>query len=124
MRSIRRDIMDFIALDDTDSISPDPGNFVCSDYSHRINENAWAQDIPCYTVMIVLEYVDGYAMYHDCVAFPVRDNPDLLFIEPQNDKVLYDVVAGSIPYFCEDNSGTGFCKFMFEKPILKVLVNK
>lgn len=117
-------VLDFVAQDDTDKILSNPDGFVCADYSNRISGNAWDQNIPCYTVMIVLEYVGGYAMFHDCVAFPVRDSPDLLFIEPQNDLIIHDVVAGSIPYVCADNNGNGFCKFLTEKPVLKVLVNR
>lgn len=117
-------VLDFVALDDTDKVPPDLNGFVCADYTHQLSENAWAQNIPCYTVKMVLTYEGGFAKFHECVAFPVRDSSDLLFIEPQNDLVIHDVVAGSIPYVCAGNNEKGFCKFIVEEPILKVLVNK
>jgi len=117
-----KQVMDFIYADDTDTIKPDPTNFVCVDYTHQVNERAWAKGIPCYTVIIVFYYDGGgNAITHECVAFPVRDcESGFIFIEPQNDHVLYDVEAGKIPYLCEKD----YCRFMCDKPVLKVLINK
>jgi hypothetical protein len=68
-----------------------------------------------------MEYVDGDAYSHYCVAFPVRDSDELLYIEPQNDLPWYNVKAGAIPYqVFPDGSKWP----LTTNPIVKVLVNK
>jgi hypothetical protein len=83
----RAEVEAFLAQDDTDSIIFDWSCFVCTDYVERLNHNAWAAGIPCYTVWITWQ---GTAVSgHNIAAFPIHEGKQiiLIFVDPQRDTI-------------------------------------
>lgn len=75
----RKELLEFLRADDTDSIPFITGEFVCFDYSARLNNNADAAGIRAAYVRIRSE-----DWGHALVAFNTLDK-GLIFIEPQSD---------------------------------------
>ncbi len=110
-------VMDFLAQDKTDRIHFSASKFCCTDFAQRVNENAWAAGIPCYTVVLV--YQKDNSAGHAIVAFPVADKDTLLYIEPQQDKEVFGVSVGDTPFTCQSEES---CKFLFTEPIIRILL--
>ncbi len=112
-----KQVMDFLATDKTDRVHFSASKFCCTDFAQKVNENAWAVGIPCYTVVLV--YQKDNSAGHAIVAFPVVDRDTLLYIEPQQDKEVFGVSVGDTPFTCQSEES---CKFLFTEPILRILI--
>lgn len=75
-----KEMNDFLSQDTTDSNAYIKDEYVCSDFSAEVNNNAEAKGIRC--AIVTISYPEGYG--HTVVAFETADK-GLIFIEPQYD---------------------------------------
>ena len=80
----------FLAQDITNSKTYIKDEYVCSDFSAAVNNNAEAQGIRC--AIVDMFYPEGYG--HTIVAFETTDR-GLIFIEPQYDDEVVLIVGKS-----------------------------
>lgn len=85
-----QEMKEFLAQDTTDSRTYMKDEYLCSDFSAEVNNNAEAQGIRCAIVDIF--YPDGYG--HTIIAFETADK-GLKFIEPQFDDEVSLIVGKS-----------------------------
>ena len=76
-----QDMKDFLSQDTTDSIAYVDGEYVCTDFSAAVNNNAESHGFRC--AMVDIWYPEGYG--HNIIAFDTTDR-GLIFIEPQFDQ--------------------------------------
>lgn len=85
-----QEMKEFLAQDTTDSKTYIKDEYLCSDFSAEVNNNADAQGIRCAIVDIF--YPDGYG--HTIIAFETT-NKGLKFIEPQFDHEVSLIIGKS-----------------------------
>ncbi|MBM3166099.1 MAG: hypothetical protein FJZ94_01420 [Chloroflexi bacterium] len=78
-----QEMLELLARDKTSEHKYIPGEYVCVDFSHEVNNNAEAQGIRCAVVDIF--YPEGKG--HTIVAFETTDK-GLQFVEPQFDHLV------------------------------------
>ena len=84
-----QEMKEFLASDTTDSIIFVDDEYVCTDYSAEVKNNATAQGIRC--AFIYISYPEAA---HSIVAFETQDK-GLKFIEPQSDEEVSLIVNES-----------------------------
>jgi len=84
-----QEMKEFLAHDTTDSIKFVEDEYVCTDYSADVKNNATAQGIRCAFV-----YISYPEAAHSIVAFETQDK-GLKFIEPQSDEEVSLIVNES-----------------------------
>ena len=79
------ELIEFLARDTTDSKPYIEGEYVCSDFSAEVNNNAEAKGIRA--AFVIIRLPQEVPAEHALIAFETKDK-GLIFIEPQLDKVV------------------------------------
>jgi len=90
------ELLNFLSRDRTDSKPYIVGEYICTDFSAEVNNNAEGEGIRC--ALVYIEYADEDEPGHAVVAFETTDR-GLIFIEPQSDSIV-NAAIGKRWYQC------------------------
>jgi hypothetical protein len=90
------ELLNFLSRDRTDTKPYIVGDYVCTDFSTDVNNNAEVEGIRC--AFVHIDYADEDTLGHAIVAFETTDR-GLVFIEPQSDSIV-NAAIGKRWYLC------------------------